>query len=69
MRTEGSLGRYREDVTQTTLRYQRNNCSDFKIVILAVYYPIAIRSLQAIYIYERNRKAHREQPDLVKCYQ
>ncbi len=40
---------------------QQSHCSDFKIVILVVYYPIAIRSLQAIYINERNREAPREQ--------
>ncbi|CNB78115.1 Uncharacterised protein [Yersinia intermedia] len=44
-----------------TLRDQQGHCSDFKIVILAVYYLIAIRSLQAIYINERNREAPREQ--------
>ncbi len=40
---------------------QQSHCSDFKIVILVVYYPNAIRSLQAIYINERNREAPREQ--------
>ncbi|AJJ26817.1 Uncharacterised protein [Yersinia enterocolitica] len=43
------------------LHQQQSHCSDFKIVILVVYYPIAIRSLQAIYINERNREAPREQ--------
>ncbi len=43
------------------LYQQQSHCSDFKIVILVVYYPIAIRSLQAIYINERNREAPREQ--------
>ncbi len=58
--------RHREDITQTISRYYRNYCSDFKIGILAVYYSIATRTLQAIYIDERNRKAHREQSNLVK---
>ncbi len=53
--------RYRENVAQTKLCKQQSHCSDFKIVILVVYYPIAIRSLQAIYINERNREAPREQ--------
>ena len=35
------------------------NCSDFQNVMLVLYYPNAICSLQVYNLHERNRKAYR----------